>query len=117
MSRCGTEIRRAHSLRSIQATSLICLTKGRKYNNLNHGQHSLCRGRMIKTKAAVLAAVITSLCVLSGCLGKDNTSGRLYFEPPARLIDDYTGMVEVMELNWAWSQPGFKLGNYQNLSI
>jgi len=26
-------------------------------------------------------------------------------------------MVEVMELNWAWAQPGFKLSNYQSFSV
>lgn len=55
--------------------------------------------------------------LLSGCFGHDKTTGRLYFEPPARLIDDYTGMVEAMELNWAWAQPGFTLSNYQSLGL
>ena len=72
---------------------------------------------MIKFKALVRAAVIVVLYFLCGCLGKGTSGGRLYFEPPERLIDDYTGMVEVMELNWAWAQPGFKLDNYQSLSL
>jgi hypothetical protein len=72
---------------------------------------------MIKFKALVRAAVIVVLYFLCGCLGKGTSGGRLYFEPPDRLIDDYTGMVEVMELNWAWAQPGFKLDNYQSLSL
>lgn len=67
--------------------------------------------------APLLAGMFFLLLLISGCFGKDTTPGKLYFEPPARLIDDYTGMVEVQELNWAWSQPGFKLGNYRRYSI
>ena len=73
---------------------------------------------MKKSTACVLTVLMTCMVVLlPGCFSKEKPAGRLYFEPPARLIEDYTGMVEVMELNWAWSQPGFELGNYQSLSL
>lgn len=73
---------------------------------------------MKKSTACVLTVLMTCMVMLlSGCFSKEKPAGRLYFEPPARLIEDYTGMVEVMELNWAWAQPGFKLGNYQSLSL
>jgi len=75
------------------------------------------RGRMRKVNTAPLAAGMLVLWVLfSGCFSKDNAQ-KLYYEPPARLIDDYTGMVEVAELNWAWSQPGFTLSKYQSISL
>lgn len=67
--------------------------------------------------APLLAGMFFLSVLISGCFGRDATPGRLYFEPPERLIDDYTGMVEVQELNWAWSQPGFKLGSYRSFSI
>jgi hypothetical protein len=67
--------------------------------------------------APLLAGMFFLLVLIFGCFGKDTKPGKLYYEPPARLIDDYTGMVEVQELNWAWSQPGFTLSNYQSLSI
>jgi hypothetical protein len=67
--------------------------------------------------APLLAGMFFLLVLISGCFGKDTKPGKLYFEPPARLIDDYTGMVEVQELNWAWSQPGFELGTYRSLSL
>lgn len=73
---------------------------------------------MRKFDAAPLLAGVFFLSVLmAGCFGKDAAPGKLYFEPPARLIQDYTGMVEVQELNWAWSQPGFALSNYRSFSI
>lgn len=73
---------------------------------------------MKKLKTTVIAlGMVCAHMLLSGCFNHDKPTGRLYFEPPARLIDDYTGMVEVMELNWAWAQPGFTLSNYQSLSV
>lgn len=59
------------------------------------------------------------LCLLVGaCLNRSGDNpGKLYFEPPARLIDDYRGMVEVEELSFAWSQAGFRLSRYKNLTI
>src|SRR4030042_5722449 len=72
---------------------------------------------MKKSKTNVLVGGIVILYLLVGCFNKGTTTGKLYFEPPARLIEDYTGMVEVKELNWAWTQPGFRLTNYQNLTL
>lgn len=63
-----------------------------------------------------MTILIISL-LLAGCRHKGEPSGRLYFEPPARLLDTYAGMMEVDELNWAWTQPGFRLGNYPSLYI
>ena len=72
---------------------------------------------MRKTRDSLLLVGFVVCSLLAGCIHRGQISGRLYFEPPARLIEDYTGMVEVLELNWAWLQPGFKLGNYQSLSL
>jgi len=62
-----------------------------------------------------------SLCLVcsTGCksTGKKNTTATLYFEPPDRLIDDYAGMVQTEEVNWAWNQVGFRFSNYQSLSL
>jgi len=73
---------------------------------------------MKKSTSCLLAVLMTCMLMpMSGCFNKDKPAGRLYFEPHPRLIEDYTGMVEVMQLNWAWSQPGFKLGTYQSVSL
>lgn len=67
--------------------------------------------------AAIAAGMAWVFMLHPGCFNHGNPAGRLYFEPPAQLIDDYTGMVEVQELNWAWAQPGFKLSDYQGISL
>ena len=44
--------------------------------------------------------IIILACLLFGCFNKGPTTDRLYFEPPPRLIDNYSGMVEEEEVNW-----------------
>ena len=64
--------------------------------------------------------IILSLCLLctTACKSTGETeTDALYFEPPDRLIDDYAGMFQTDEVNWAWTQIGFKFSNYQSLSL
>ena len=42
---------------------------------------------------------------------------KLYYEPPERLIDDYTAMIEVEEVDWAWSELGFSFSDFQSITI
>lgn len=72
---------------------------------------------MTKTGFRVLLGGLLLLSFLASCMRRGDPSGKLYFEPPARLIEDYTGMVETDEVNWAWARPGFRLSNYGNLTI
>jgi hypothetical protein len=64
--------------------------------------------------------IILSLCCLSSTACKSTgeaETNTLYFEPPERLIDDYAGMFQTDEVNWAWNQIGFRFSNYQSLSL
>jgi hypothetical protein len=64
--------------------------------------------------------IILSFCLLlsTGCKSTGEVeTDKLYFEPPDRLIDDYAGMFQTDEVNWAWTQIGFRLSNYQSLSL
>lgn len=60
-----------------------------------------------------LFLAVTAACKSTG--GSETVS--LYFEPPDRLIDDYAGMVQTDEVNWVWTQVGFRLSNYTSLSL
>jgi len=61
-----------------------------------------------------------SLCLVfsTGCksTGEKKTEP-LYFEPPDGLIDDYAGMFQTDEVNWAWNQIGFRFSNYPSVSL
>jgi len=72
---------------------------------------------MRKTRDSLLLVGFVVCSLLAGCIHRGQISGKLYFEPPARLIEDYTGMVEVDELNWAWTKPGFRMSSYGNLTL
>ena len=72
---------------------------------------------MRKTSYSLLLVGFFVCSLLAGCIHRGQLSGKLYFEPPERLIEDYTGMVEVDELNWAWTKPGFRLSSYGNVTI
>ena len=65
--------------------------------------------------------IILGMCLLcpAGCKSTEEmkTTTTLYFEPPRRLIEDYAGMFQTDQVNWAWSQIGFKFSNYQSLSL
>ena len=64
--------------------------------------------------------LMLSLCLIcsTGCKStEEKNTGTLYFEPPDRLIDDYAGMFQTDEVNWAWNQVGFRFSNYQSLSL
>ncbi|MHA1974089.1 MAG: hypothetical protein ACTSW1_13910 [Candidatus Hodarchaeales archaeon] len=56
-------------------------------------------------------------CLLTGCFNKKSTTDRLYFEQPPSIIGDYSGMVEVKELNWAWFRLGDRFGNYRSITV
>jgi len=47
----------------------------------------------------------------------DTKTDTLYFDPPDRLIYDYSGMFQTEEVNWAWNQVGFRFSNYPSLTI
>ena len=65
-----------------------------------------------------LLVIILLFLSLSGCFGrKASDTGRLYFEPPERVIDDYTGMIEREDVNWAWDELGFRFSNYQTITV
>lgn len=64
--------------------------------------------------------IMLSLCLVcgTGCKSSGETeTDTLYFEPPDRLIDDYAGMFQTNEVNWAWNQIGFRFSNYPSLSL
>ena len=64
------------------------------------------------------------LCILffmnSGCFFKrsdPSKNEKLYYEPPERLIDDYTALIEEEEVDWAWSELGFTFSNFQSITV
>lgn len=61
--------------------------------------------------------IIILACFLFGCFNKGPTTDRLYFEPPTRLIDNYSSMVEEEEVNWAWLKFDVRFGNYRSITI
>ena len=42
---------------------------------------------------------------------------KLYFEPPERLIDDYTSLIDGGKVDWAWSEIGFSFSNYESITV
>ena len=64
---------------------------------------------------------ILAMCLLSPLACKSTEEKKatttLYFEPPGRLIEDYSGMFQTDQVNWAWTQIGFKFSNYESLSL
>ena len=65
--------------------------------------------------------ILLGLCFLctAGCknTGEKKTTSTLYFDPPDRLISDYAGMFQTDQVNWAWTQIGFRFSNYQSISL
>ena len=74
---------------------------------------------MSKDVNRLIIAFISILlaCLLTGCFNKKSTTDRLYFEQPPSIIGDYSGMVEVKELNWAWFRLGDSFGNYRSITV
>ncbi len=75
--------------------------------------------RMNKALGFVIYTCIISL-LCSGCFLKRSEPSedvKLYYEPPDRLIDDYTAMIEVEEVDWAWSELGFSFSDFQSITI
>ena len=42
---------------------------------------------------------------------------KLYFEPPDRLINDYTSLIDGGKVDWAWSEIGFSFSNYESITV
>lgn len=42
---------------------------------------------------------------------------KLYFEPPDRLIDDYTALIDGGRVDWVWSELGFSFSNYESITV
>ena len=56
----------------------------------------------------------------SGCFFKRSEHAKnekLYYEPPERLIDDYTALIEEKEVDWAWSELGFTFSDFQSITV
>ena len=61
-----------------------------------------------------------ALLALYGCFFKNDNpqpGGKLYFEPPDRLIDDYTSLIEGRKVDWAWSEIGFNFSDYESITV
>lgn len=55
-----------------------------------------------------------------GCFFKGEKSkpvDKLYFEPPDRLINDYTSLIEGGKVDWAWSEIGFSFSNFESITV
>ena len=77
------------------------------------------KNRMNKTVGFIIYTCIISL-LCTGCFLKRSEAPedvKLYYEPPDRLIDDYTAMIEVEEVDWAWSELGFSFSDFQSITI
>ena len=67
--------------------------------------------------------VIFTCCIsllTSGCFLKRSEppkDAKLYYEPPERLIDNYTALIEVEEVDWAWSELGFSFSAFQSITV
>jgi len=77
------------------------------------------KNKMNQTVGFVICTCI--ICLLcSGCFLKRSEppeDAKLYYEPPERLIDDYTAMIEVEEVDWAWSELGFSFSDFQSITV
>lgn len=99
---------------------LICLTKSQKYNNLELLVFLYLERITMHSDANRFPMVLICLLIISlftGCLNRQSTTERLYFEPPLHIIADYGGMVEVKEVNWAWLRLGDRFGRYRSVTI
>lgn len=99
---------------------LICLTKLGKCNNLELlGFHYFEGVTMYKggSKSIFYIIAVIHVFLMIGCFNKGSDGKKLYFEPPGRLIRDYTGMVEEEQVNWAWLKLGVRLRSYPNIAI
>ena len=67
-------------------------------------------------KGLFLIIIILSLSFLMGCFLKGETKP-LFFNPPAKIIDDYTGLMEGEEVNWVWLKLGTRLHSYPNITF
>ena len=95
------------------------LTKIKKYNNLELLYFLFSeRLRMCNKKInhILLIVSIISICIFMGCFLKAEKQP-LYFNPPAKLIEDYTGLMEGEEVNWVWLKLGTRLRSYPNFTI
>lgn len=71
-----------------------------------------------KYNAQLFMMFILSLFLGSSCTGTAKPEiEKLYYEPPDRIIDDYTGMIRTEAVNWAWTQIGFRFSNYQSVEL
>jgi hypothetical protein len=95
------------------------LTKFKKYNNLRFLYFFFERTIMCKGNGKLFFSVITILLIscMIGCLNKKNSTDRLYYEPPQRLINDYRGMVSMEGIEWTWLKLGVRFGNYDSISL
>jgi hypothetical protein len=65
-------------------------------------------------------AICLVLLTNQGCFlksDKPKPEEKLYFEPPERLIDDYTSLIDGGKVDWAWSEIGFNLSNYESITV
>jgi hypothetical protein len=96
------------------------LTKSQKYNNLELqaflNSERITMGKELNRLIIAFISILLA-CLLTGCFNKKSTTDRLYFELPPSIIGDYSGMVEVKELNWAWLRLGDRFGNYRSITI
>lgn len=72
-------------------------------------------------KTLLYALFICSVILLQhGCFFKGKEPKpveKLYFEPPDRLIDDYTSLIDGGRVDWAWSEIGFSFSNYGSITV
>lgn len=73
-------------------------------------------------KKSILYSLFICLVLLVhyGCFFKNDKPKpveKLYFEPPARLIDDYTSLIDGTKVDWAWSEIGFSFSNYESITV
>lgn len=70
----------------------------------------------------ILYSLFICLVLLApyGCFFKGEKSkpvDKLYFEPPDRLINDYTSLIEGGKVDWAWSEIGFSFSNFESITV
>ncbi len=69
-----------------------------------------------RRKCLFLIITVISLSFLIGCFLKGEKKPP-YFNPPAKIIDDYTGLMEGEEVNWVWLRLGVRLRSYPNITL